>query len=78
MRRTTRTSHRKNCRSRFPPLTWWCSAWRLGHLADQLQENSLAAVRAFAERYAEAVGHSAFVASMRTLTYCRTSDESPF
>ena len=38
--------------------------WRLGHLADQLQENSLAAVRVLPKRYAEAVGHSAFVASI--------------
>jgi len=38
--------------------------WRLGHLADQLQENSLAAIRVLPKRYAEAVGHSAFVASI--------------
>jgi hypothetical protein len=38
--------------------------WRLGHLADKLQENDLAAVRVLPKRYAEAVGHSAFVASI--------------
>jgi hypothetical protein len=38
--------------------------WRLGHLADKLQENDLAAVRTLPKRYAEAVGHGAFVASI--------------
>jgi hypothetical protein len=38
--------------------------WRLGHLADKLQENNLAAVRILPERYAEAVGHGAFVAAI--------------
>ena len=38
--------------------------WRLGHLADKLQENELAAVRILPKRYAEAVGHGAFVASI--------------
>jgi hypothetical protein len=38
--------------------------WRLGHLADKLQENNLAAVRILPERYAEAVGHMPFVASI--------------
>jgi hypothetical protein len=38
--------------------------WRLGHLADRLQENNLAAVRILPERYAEAVGHMPFIASI--------------
>src|SRR5208282_1415504 len=38
--------------------------WRLGHLADRLQENNLAAVHILPERYAEAVGHMPFVASI--------------
>jgi hypothetical protein len=38
--------------------------WRLGHLVDKPQENDLAAVRVLPKRYAEAVGHSAFVASI--------------
>ena len=38
--------------------------WRLGHLADKLQENDLAAVRTLPKRYAETVGHGAFVASI--------------
>ena len=38
--------------------------WRLGTLADKLQESNLAAVRILPKRYAEAVGHSAFVASI--------------
>jgi hypothetical protein len=37
---------------------------RLGHLADKLQENDLAAVRVLHKRYAEAVGHMPFVASI--------------
>ena len=38
--------------------------WRLGHLADKLQENDLAAIRTLPKRYAEAVGHGAFIASI--------------
>jgi hypothetical protein len=38
--------------------------WRLGTLADKLQENNLAAVRILPERYAEAVGHMPFIASI--------------
>ncbi len=38
--------------------------WRLGHLADRLQENNLAAVRILPARYAEAVGHMPFIASI--------------
>ncbi len=37
--------------------------WRLGHLADQLQENSLAAVRVLPKRYAE-VDKGPFIASI--------------
>jgi hypothetical protein len=47
--------------------------WRLGHLADKLQENDLAAVRVLPKRYAEAVGHSAFVASI-TITPIAKAD----
>jgi len=36
--------------------------WR--RLADRLQENNLAAVRILPERYAEAVGHMLFIASI--------------
>jgi len=39
--------------------------WRLGHLADQLQENSLAAVRVLPKRYAE-VDKGPFIASITT------------
>ena len=38
--------------------------WRLGTLADKLQENNLAAVRALAKRYAEVDRHMPFVASI--------------
>jgi hypothetical protein len=38
--------------------------WRLGFLADKLQENDLAAVRALAKRYAEVDRHMPFVASI--------------
>ncbi len=38
--------------------------WRLGLLADKLQENDLAAVRALAKRYAEVDRHMPFVASI--------------
>ena len=38
--------------------------WRLGHLADKLQENDLAAVRALAKRYADADRHMPFVTSI--------------
>jgi hypothetical protein len=38
--------------------------WRLGLLADKLQENDLAAVRALAKRYAEVDRHIPFVASI--------------
>ena len=38
--------------------------WRLGTLPDKLQENNLAAVRILPKRYAEAVGHMPFVASI--------------
>jgi hypothetical protein len=36
----------------------------LSHLADQLQENSLAAVRVLPKRYAETDRHAPFVASI--------------
>ena len=48
--------------------------WRLGHLADKLQENDLAAVRTLPKRYAEAVGHGAFVAS---ITITPTDEKTP-
>jgi hypothetical protein len=38
--------------------------WRLGLLADKLQENDLAAVRALAKRYADVDHHTPFVASI--------------
>src|SRR5271170_5708248 len=38
--------------------------WRLGLLADMLQENDVAAARILPERYAEAIGHMPFVASI--------------
>jgi hypothetical protein len=38
--------------------------WRLGLLADKLQENDLAAVRALAKRYADVDRHMPFVASI--------------
>jgi hypothetical protein len=38
--------------------------WRLSHLADKLQENDLAAVRALSKRYAEVDRHMPFVASI--------------
>ena len=38
--------------------------WRLGFLADKLQENDLAAVRALAKRYADVDRHMPFVASI--------------
>ena len=38
--------------------------WRLGLLADKLQENDLAAVRALANRYADVDRHTPFVASI--------------
>ena len=38
--------------------------WRLGLLADKLQENDLAAVRALSKRYAEVDRHMPFVASI--------------
>lgn len=38
--------------------------WRLGLLADKLQENDLAAVRTLAKRYAEVDRHMPFVASI--------------
>src|SRR5271169_826442 len=38
--------------------------WRLGTLADKLQENDLAAVRTLAKRYAEVDRHMPFVASI--------------
>jgi hypothetical protein len=38
--------------------------WRLGLLADKLQENDLAAVRALAKRYAEVDRSKPFVASI--------------
>ena len=38
--------------------------WRLGLLADKLQENDLAAVRALAKRYADVDRHTPFVASI--------------
>src|SRR5271170_3115231 len=38
--------------------------WRLGLLADKLQENDLAAVRTLAKRYAEVDRHMSFVASI--------------
>ena len=54
---------RKNSRSRSPPPT--CGARRrLGLLADKLQENDLAAVRALAKRYADVDRHTPFVASI--------------
>ena len=38
--------------------------WRLGLLADKLQENDLAAVRALSKRYADVDRHTPFVASI--------------
>ncbi|MBU6410227.1 MAG: hypothetical protein KGR98_07555 [Verrucomicrobia bacterium] len=38
--------------------------WRLGLLADKLQENDLAAVRALPKRYADVDRHTPFVASI--------------
>ncbi len=38
--------------------------WRLGLLADKLQENDLAAVRALSKRYADVDRHMPFVASI--------------
>jgi hypothetical protein len=38
--------------------------WRLSHLADKLQENDLAAVRALSKRYAEVDRHMPFVVSI--------------
>ena len=38
--------------------------WRIGLLADKLQENDLAAVRALAKRYADVDRHTPFVASI--------------
>jgi len=38
--------------------------WRLGLLADKLQENDLAAVRALSKRYADVDRHVPFVASI--------------
>jgi hypothetical protein len=38
--------------------------WRLGHLADKLQENDLAAVRALAKHYAELERNQPCVASI--------------
>ena len=38
--------------------------WRLGFLADKLQENDLAAVRALSKRYADVDRHTPFVASI--------------
>ena len=38
--------------------------WRLGHLADKLQENDLAAVRVLPKRFAEVDRHMPFVASI--------------
>jgi hypothetical protein len=38
--------------------------WRLGLLADKLQENDLAAIRALSKRYAEVDRHMPFVASI--------------
>src|SRR5208283_5424247 len=38
--------------------------WRLGSLADKLQENDLAAVRTLSKRYAEVDRHMPFVASI--------------
>ena len=38
--------------------------WRLGHLADKLQENNLAAVRILPKRFAELDRHMPFVASI--------------
>jgi hypothetical protein len=38
--------------------------WRLGHVADKLQENSLAAVRVLPKRFAELEPNQPFVASI--------------
>jgi hypothetical protein len=38
--------------------------WRLGLLADKLQENDLAAVRVLSKHYAELVAHAPFVAAI--------------
>ena len=38
--------------------------WRLGLLADKLQENDLAAVRVLSKRYAELVVNAPFVATI--------------
>jgi hypothetical protein len=39
--------------------------WRLGHIADKLQENELAAVQVLAKRYSEVDGNKPFVASIK-------------
>jgi len=39
--------------------------WRLGHLADKLQENDLTAVRVLAKRLAEVDRHMPFVVSIK-------------
>ena len=46
--------------------------WRLGLLADKLQENDLAAVRALAKRYAEVDRHMPFVASITITPIAKT------
>ena len=40
------------------------TGWRLDRLADDLRDGDLLAVRILPKRYAEAVGHGAFVASI--------------
>ena len=47
--------------------------WRLGFLADKLQENDLAAVRALAKRYAEVDRHMPFVASITITPIAKSS-----
>ena len=47
--------------------------WRLGHLADKLQENDLAAVCVLPKRYAAAVGHGAFVASITIMPIAKAA-----
>ena len=54
----------KKVRNTFSTADVVILGWRLGLLADKLQENDLAAVRALSKRYAEVDRHMPFVASI--------------
>jgi hypothetical protein len=58
----TRTSRRKDWPWSSPPPTVEVLGWRLGTLADKLQENNLAAVRILPKRYAELERNQPYVA----------------